>query len=1105
MKMLYILITAGMFVFICISLLYATNPTFHEAMQVINPFNQEEVIRQAGEPFGAVQILNKTGWEVISATGEEGQLTFWKSGTDKKVELGWIPPDNSCTGWVDKFLYDETNTKILDNKNKDIKLKCESSKCDGQNCYHISLTDAQAVNINDYVKLGENSIVTEYQETNIINYDFGTGETNITLYKLGQSQNDVFVFWDSNKYKFGANDTSLGENETAQYTYVIESTDTIRLISLEPKFSNYIDGDYEEYDFSDICSESYSNCEWDYSPYRVEINFTSDSNIDPAIDRRLKPTEEMYTGNNQIEEYTSDSKKICNDGVCTMQLYGGQKYAKKDNGKWDLKENVENWKQTPGLKKESYIEKDSNFNMDVVGFNETSITIGLSVDNSLTGQDIPLRLWKRYKPVKNEDTNYKSYSNKYIEENVTFELLESIEEINGTNETIYYSSTEERTFDFDDFSFIEFGFNSTTVVLNLTSGGVLEDTYIRSGSALSNYGGDSEMLALKAASYEDNMLIKFDISSLPNSIKILNSNLSILLDYTALDGDYEGYNISVNHLYNSWDWEETEPTWNTKPTEGTDYNITFTDTILFDGLSDEDVYYSWDITNIIQEQVGEDNVSFYMISHDYFGSPSSADVLNFEPKESVVRGEYINIEYQFGAFDYYDYYKNITIDEINVDSDLTDFPILVKFEADADINSHALSSGNDIRFTDANRNEIPYEREFFNGTDGIFWVKVPTVSSSSNTTIQMWYGNKTADAGLDGEDAVNVWDSNYGGVWHLKESSGTVYDSTSNNNDLTAGGTPTYSQTGKIGSGIHYGSGDAHSIASPTNLKPSTTVTVEAWVSRAGTGSGQYQQFVGFTTTGYEFDLYQSNPRWEHWVNDGDWGTPAEKTGITYPGTSTWEHLVGTYDSSTDELKIKQNNNAGTSGVQTQNIVYSGSFLIGTPDSAYIDGVVDEVRVSRIVRSDAWLKFGYNNMNSANNELTFGAENDTAGAADTSFTITFPANTDMALFNGSAAEESDFQPQNQSSTVALLIITNTGDTTLNISLYINGSLPAGFYLKADTDNDVAGALEITSSSKEISSGLAASGEEEIWLWGNYSYQTPQTVNSQLNVSVAEHT
>jgi hypothetical protein len=106
--------------------------------------------------------LKQSGWQTLSKSGTEASLTFWRADTDKKTEIGWIPPLNSCSSWEDKYIYNQSGGYILDDKNKSIQLKCESGKCLGSNCYHISLTDAQAININDYIKLGDTSYIVIY-------------------------------------------------------------------------------------------------------------------------------------------------------------------------------------------------------------------------------------------------------------------------------------------------------------------------------------------------------------------------------------------------------------------------------------------------------------------------------------------------------------------------------------------------------------------------------------------------------------------------------------------------------------------------------------------------------------------------------------------------------------------------------------------------------------------------------------------------------------------------------------------------------------------------------------------------------------------------------
>ncbi|MHA1290653.1 MAG: DUF2341 domain-containing protein, partial [Candidatus Thorarchaeota archaeon] len=96
------------------------------------------------------------------------------------------------------------------------------------------------------------------------------------------------------------------------------------------------------------------------------------------------------------------------------------------------------------------------------------------------------------------------------------------------------------------------------------------------------------------------------------------------------------------------------------------------------------------------------------------------------------------------------YRKKITIDNTNIDSDLSDFPLLVKISSDSDIGDEARSDGYDIRFTsDDGSTLLSYERESWSGGGGspataIFWVKVPTISSSSPTDIYIYYGKADA-------------------------------------------------------------------------------------------------------------------------------------------------------------------------------------------------------------------------------------------------------------------------------------------------------------------------------------------------------------------------
>jgi hypothetical protein len=130
------------------------------------------------------------------------------------------------------------------------------------------------------------------------------------------------------------------------------------------------------------------------------------------------------------------------------------------------------------------------------------------------------------------------------------------------------------------------------------------------------------------------------------------------------------------------------------------------------------------------------------------------------------------------------YRKKMTIQGSKVTGPLTDFPVLVS-RVDTDLQSDAQTGGPDILFTSWDgTTKLPHEIEWFNKQSGSFtgWVKVPSLTSGTDTVLYVYYSNPGAS---NQQDPTGVWTNGFAGVWHLNESSGTRYDSTSNNNDLT--------------------------------------------------------------------------------------------------------------------------------------------------------------------------------------------------------------------------------------------------------------------------------------------------------------------------------
>jgi len=151
------------------------------------------------------------------------------------------------------------------------------------------------------------------------------------------------------------------------------------------------------------------------------------------------------------------------------------------------------------------------------------------------------------------------------------------------------------------------------------------------------------------------------------------------------------------------------------------------------------------------------------------------------------------------------YRKELVFNNTASGTNLTDFPVMVKLTS-ANFNfSQAQSAGQDLRFTDSDGSTLlSYEIEKFDvsGSEAIIWVKVPQIDSASATdSIYVYWGNNAAS---DSQSADNTWNTNYKGVYHLKDSaaSTTVTDSSGNTNTITSSENTSngyYQATGKIG------------------------------------------------------------------------------------------------------------------------------------------------------------------------------------------------------------------------------------------------------------------------------------------------------------------
>jgi len=316
------------------------------------------------------------------------------------------------------------------------------------------------------------------------------------------------------------------------------------------------------------------------------------------------------------------------------------------------------------------------------------------------------------------------------------------------------------------------------------------------------------------------------------------------------------------------------------------------------------------------------------------------------------------------------YRRTVTIDRTKVSGDLTDFPILIEI-TDASLAQRAQSDGDDIVFTDTNNVKLSHEIELYDSTTGhlIAWVKVPYLSSTTDTVLYIYYGNPSCG---NQQDPMGVWDANYKLVMHLDEEAGILYDSTENGNNGTPYGSLAQGATGYIGKSVEFNGGY---IQLPRIMTTETQFTFSAWIyPRSGS------RYVICEWLSYQGAFLQvsSDGRYiEFYINN----VIVSSTSITL---NNWYYIVGTYDGTTARLYV--NNRTPTSKSTSNPIWPSQNTYIGDRSDHVrkFYGFIDEVRISNIARSAAWILTEYNNQLNPATFYSIGPEEQYAGTSSNS-------------------------------------------------------------------------------------------------------------------------
>ena len=318
-------------------------------------------------------------------------------------------------------------------------------------------------------------------------------------------------------------------------------------------------------------------------------------------------------------------------------------------------------------------------------------------------------------------------------------------------------------------------------------------------------------------------------------------------------------------------------------------------------------------------------------------------------------------------------------------SDLANMPVLLSW-TDTDLAAGAQWAGFDVAFV-INGQKLNHEMVSFNQGTGtvVAWVQIPAISSSTDTPVDVYYGNPTAP---DQENIPGTWSNGFSGVWHLEESGGgptSIYkDSSSAGNNGTSGtvtitGTPT-AVAGKIAGGQSF-NGTSNMVTTSWSVNNPQNFTISAWAKttsvtgqnkligfesgQTGTGSGSWDRQIWIGSNGYAyFGCYNAGPN------------VAASTAAYNDGN--WHYLVGVRNNGNNTLYLY------VDGAQVGTVAngsaqpYTGWWRLGgyqlggwvNGNSGYFAGTLDEARVSYTARSADWSKAEYVNQNAPGSNIT---------------------------------------------------------------------------------------------------------------------------------------
>lgn len=314
---------------------------------------------------------------------------------------------------------------------------------------------------------------------------------------------------------------------------------------------------------------------------------------------------------------------------------------------------------------------------------------------------------------------------------------------------------------------------------------------------------------------------------------------------------------------------------------------------------------------------------------------------------------------------------NTTATGSNIGTRMLGFPIPIRLSGNNFNFTTAQTKGQDLRIFTPEGKALPLEIERWDsaGKDALLWIRFDTIPANANLDLAYlcWGGDTAATSASSA--AVFPPSDDFAAVWHM--GSGFT-DATGNGNAGTAQGGASAADSGLNGQalycdsasplaqGVNFGNGNA--------LRNLTgAMQVEGWVK-----SRQFNQAASVFRQEWHFNALQLLPNggaasavYANFTDTTRAGDSRKQSEFPWRSTwndNAWHYFVAQYDANNGLFIYWDGKLTASYGGQSGPLAITNKpFLVGLTENGDqpFHGYVDEVRVSGVARSTAWIQLSY--------------------------------------------------------------------------------------------------------------------------------------------------